>query len=79
MVLVWASFVDVHSSIARYEIAVGTSVDSDDAHGFEDVGLQTAATASSLTLTGGLTYYIKLSQARYSRQSRRSSGPQMPR
>jgi hypothetical protein len=57
MVLVWDSFVDVHSSIARYEIAVGTSVDSDDAHGFEDVGLQTAAMASSLTLTGSLTYY----------------------
>ena len=60
MVLAWDSFVDVHSSIVRYEIAVGTSAGSDDAHAFEDVGLQAAATAAPLTMTGGLVYYASV-------------------
>ena len=58
------------SSIVRYEIAVGTSAGSDDAHGFEDVGLQTAATAAPLTMTGGLVV-LRVSQSRgCTRQSR---------
>ena len=60
MALAWDSFLDVHSSIVRYEIAVGTSVGSDDVHSFEGVGLQTTATAAPLTMTGGGTYYASV-------------------
>jgi hypothetical protein len=58
--LAWDSFLDLHSSIVHYEIAVGTLAGSSDVHGFENVGLRTVSTAAPLTMTGGLAYYVSV-------------------
>jgi len=56
----WSGFSDEGSSIALYELAIGTNTGLSDVMYWTDVGLTTQSMISSLSLTDGMTYYVSV-------------------
>jgi predicted GH43/DUF377 family glycosyl hydrolase len=54
----WSGFSDPESGITGYEWAIGTTPGGTDVQGWTNVGLDTSATNSSLSLASGTTYYV---------------------
>jgi len=52
------SFADPHSGVAQYEWAIGTTSGGTQVQAFTAVGTSTSATANSLALSHGATYYV---------------------
>jgi len=56
----WTGFSDVTSGIEYYEYAIGLSVGSNNYVGWTNVGLDTSAIHSGLSMTHGATYYVSV-------------------
>ncbi|MCX6343623.1 MAG: PQQ-binding-like beta-propeller repeat protein [Armatimonadetes bacterium] len=56
---IWTT-VTCASGVASYEYSIGTSAGALNIRNWTDVGLQTSVTATDLSLTNGITYYINV-------------------